>query len=93
MECAIREGAFWWTGLASWDFDIPFPGSFISTFLFRVYGSPLRVSVLKHRFRVSVEGWHTVKVLGSRHMKWDLHLRRPEVDFPVVWYNSVDIWR
>jgi len=23
----------WWTGLAPWEFEIPFPGSLISTFL------------------------------------------------------------
>ena len=23
----------WWTGLAPWEFDFPFPGSLISTFL------------------------------------------------------------
>jgi len=25
----------WWTGLAPWEFDFPFPGSLISTFLDR----------------------------------------------------------
>jgi len=24
---------FWWTGLAPWEFEFPFPGSLISTFL------------------------------------------------------------
>ena len=26
-------GMIWWTGLAPWDFEFPFPGSLIPTFL------------------------------------------------------------
>ena len=31
---------FWWTGLAPWEFEFPFPGSLISTFLEQAYTLP-----------------------------------------------------
>jgi hypothetical protein len=31
----------WWTGLAPWEFEFPFPGGLISTFLKRAPRAPL----------------------------------------------------
>ena len=44
----------WWTGLAPWEFEVPFPGSLISTFLVPLQASPVTDCLY-------------VDVLGARH--------------------------
>ena len=33
IHLIMSQMCFWWTGLAPWEFEFPFPGSLISTFL------------------------------------------------------------
>ena len=61
---------FWWTGLAPWEFEFPFPGSLISAFLELGDDTLLRRRIpgrYDHQIPKGVISHRAVSVLGCTH--------------------------
>ena len=62
----------WWTGLAPWEFEFPFPGSLISTFLPRPRYAPHAESAAAHRLVGKGGGERRLNTSSSARM-YPLH--------------------